>query len=81
MDANNVPLLLGQRVRLNSTLYFEEGYRDSRITRVVRKLNNLSEATIECTNAVNTSWKSTVDSSINNMQYVIAQEVAQWCVC
>lgn len=77
VDANNVPLLLGQRVRLNSTLYFEEGYRDSRITRVVRKLNNLSEATIECTNAVNTSWKSTVDSSINNMQYVIAQEVAQ----
>lgn len=77
VDANNVPLLLGQRVRLNSTLYFEEGYRDSRITCVVRKLNNLSEATIECTNAVNTSWKSTVDSSINNMQYVIAQEVAQ----
>lgn len=77
VDANNVPLLLGQRVWLNSTLYFEEGYRDSRITRVVRKLNNLSEATIECTNAVNTSWKSTVDSSINNMQYVIAQEVAQ----
>lgn len=77
VDENDIPLHLGQRIRLKSTLYFDEGYRDSRITRVTRKLNNLGEATIECTNSVNTSWKSSVENSINNLQYTVSQEILQ----
>lgn len=77
VDSNRVPLSPGQRVRLMSEEYFGQngGYRDSRMTRVVRKLDNLSEATISCSGAVSNSWKSGVESSINNMEYTIAQEI------
>ena len=78
-DSNSVPLLPGQRVKLLSGEYFSDtgGYRDSRMTRVVRKLNNLNEATVECSDAVNTSWKSSVDSSLNGMKYTIAEQLKQ----
>ncbi|MCD7926638.1 MAG: hypothetical protein LUI85_18950, partial [Bacteroides sp.] len=77
VDKNSVPLSLGQRVKLVSDEYFDEGFRDSRITRVTRKLNNLSEAAIECSNAVGTSWKGAVDSSLNGMKYTIAEQLKQ----
>ena len=82
VDKNSVPLSLGQRVRLLSEEYFSDtgGYRNSRMTRVVRKLENLSEAAIECSDAVSTSWKSSVESSINSMEYTIAQEMKQGVV-
>lgn len=81
-DHNSVPLSLGQRVKLLSPEYFgtDGGYRDSRMTRVVRKLNNLSEANLEFSDAVNTSWKSSVESSINNMEYTIGEQQKQGIV-
>lgn len=72
---NNVPLLLGQRVRLLSDRYFSEGSRVSRITRVSRKLNNINEASIDCCNAVSSSWKSNVDSSLNQLQFSAAKVI------
>lgn len=82
VDSNRVPLSPGQRVRLMSEEYFGRngGYRDSRMTRVVRKLDNLSEATIACSDAVNTSWKTSVDSSISNLEYTIAKELKQGAI-
>lgn len=55
VDKHAVPLLLGQRVRLEDEQYFDVGYIDTRITRVERKLTNLSEASIDCSAAVSTS--------------------------
>lgn len=77
VDKNSVPLSLGQRVRLEDAQYFEDGYIDTRITRIERKLGNLSEASIDCSSAVSTSWKSSVDSTLNNLEYTLAQELAQ----
>ena len=77
VDKNSVPLSLGQRVRLEDAQYFEDGYLDTRITRIERKLGNLSEASIDCSSAVSTSWKSSVDSTLNNLEYTLAQEMAQ----
>lgn len=77
ISKNDVPLLLGQRVRLLSEIYFGNIGRDSRITRVSRKLNNLNEATIDCSDAIASSWKSSVDSSLNQLQFAVAQEVLQ----
>ena len=76
IEQNNVPLQLGQRIRLVSEQYFSVGAIDSRITRVSRKLNNLGEATIDCSDAVTSSWKSGVDSSLNQLQFAVAQEVS-----
>lgn len=77
VDKNSVPLSLGQRVRLEDAQYFEAGYLDTRITRIERKLGNLSEASIDCSSAVSTSWKSSVDLTLNNLEYTLAQEMAQ----
>lgn len=67
VEKNNIPLMLGQRVSLVSEQYFETGYRDSRITRVSRKLNNLGEASIDCSNSVSSSWIQKLGSNINNV--------------
>ena len=64
-------------MRLEDAQYFEAGYLDTRITRIERKLGNLSEASIDCSSAVSTSWKSSVDSMLNNLEYTLAQEMAQ----
>ena len=74
IDKNAVPLQLGQRVRLLSDKYFSTlgGYFDTRMTKVVRKLDNLSIATIECTNKVGKGWKRTVDESLSQLQYIVS---------
>ncbi|MFV0403639.1 MAG: hypothetical protein ACK5KV_06785, partial [Bacteroides graminisolvens] len=78
INENEIPLLLGQSVRLLSNKYFGEvGYLDSRMTKVIRKLENLNMATIECTNEVGKSWKTNVESSISQLQYVVAQQQAE----
>lgn len=80
ISKNDVPLLLGQRVRLLSEVYFGNIGRDSRITRVSRKLNNLNEATIDCSDAIASSWKSSVDSSLNQLQFSVSKELAQTAI-
>lgn len=79
IDRHSVPLLPGQRVRLLSDKYFpaSNGQKETRMTKVVRKLDNLSIATIECTNEVGKGWKKRVDSDIDRLKYVIDEKVAQ----
>lgn len=77
VDKNKVPLLLGQRVRLEDEQYFTEGYLDTRITRVERKITNLSEASVSCSAAVSSSWRSSVNSSLDNLQYVLEKQMMQ----
>ena len=66
ISKNNISLSLGKRVNLISKRYFDSGNRGSRITRISRKLNNLSEMTLECSNTISSTWKQALDSSINN---------------
>lgn len=74
---NNVPLQIGQRVVLVSEQYFDSGSMETRITRLSRKLNNLGDASFDCSNAVSSTWKSNVDSSLNQLQFSVAQEMAK----
>lgn len=52
-----MPLRIGQTVRLESDLYFEEGYQNTRITKVVRKLCRLTDATVTFAEQIGTGWK------------------------
>lgn len=70
-----VSLKVGQRVRLESKEYFgSAGYRDSRMTKVTRKLDNLDMAAISCTSQVSKGWKKGVDNSIEHLKYVVARQ-------
>lgn len=72
IEKHSVPLRLGQWVRLLSEEYFPgSGYRDTRMTKVTRKLENLSMAAVECTNRVGKGWKRSLESNLNGLQYVV----------
>ncbi len=72
IEKHSVPLRLGQSVRLLSEEYFPgSGYRDTRMTKVTRKLENLSMAAVECTNRVGKGWKRSLESNLNGLQYVV----------
>lgn len=72
IEKHSVPLRLGQSVRLLSEEYFPgSGYRDTRMTKVTRKLENLSMTAVECTNRVGKGWKRSLESNLNGLQYVV----------
>lgn len=72
IEKHSIPLRLGQSVRLLSEEYFpSSGYRDTRMTKVTRKLENLSMAAVECTNRVGKGWKRSLESNLNGLQYVV----------
>ncbi|MDM8253366.1 hypothetical protein [Phocaeicola barnesiae] len=78
IERNSIRLYLGLNVRLLSEQYFSDtGYKDSRITRIVRKLNDLCQATITCCDKIGTGWKSSVDNQLENLQYIIARQAEQ----
>jgi hypothetical protein len=79
IEKNNTPLRIGWNVRLLSEQYFGTtgGYKDTRITKVQRKLNDLCQATITCSDQVGTGWKSSVDNSLNSLRYEVARQAEQ----
>lgn len=79
IEKNNTPLRIGWNVRLLSEQYFGTtgGYKDTRITKVQRKLNDLCQATITCSDEVGTGWKSSVDNSLNSLRYEVARQSEQ----
>lgn len=79
IEKNNTPLRIGWNVRLLSEQYFgaSGGYKDTRITKVQRKLNDLFQATITCSDQVGTGWKSSVDNSLNSLRYEVARQAEQ----
>ena len=79
VEKNGTPLKLGWNVRLLSEQYFGStgGYKDTRIIKVQRKLNDLCQGTITCSDQVGTGWKSSVDNRLNNLQYVLSQKQEQ----
>ena len=76
IENNGTPLIVGQNVRLLSTEYFTAGYKDTRVTKVVRKLCDLCQATVTCTDRIGTGWKSSVDNRLENLQYELARQSA-----
>lgn len=79
IERNATPLRIGWNVRLLSEQYFSTtgGYKDTRITKVQRKLNDLCQATITCSDEIGTGWKSSVDNRLSNLQYVLSQKQEQ----
>lgn len=80
IENNNTPLRIGWNVRLLSEQYFGStgGYKDTRITKVQRKLNDLCQATITCSDEVGTGWKSSVDNSLDSLRYEVARQAEQY---
>ena len=80
IEKNHTPLHIGWNVRLLSEQYFGTtgGYKDTRITKVQRKLNDLCQATITCSDEVGTGWKSSVDNSLNSLRYEVARQAEQY---
>lgn len=79
IEKNNTTLRIGWNVRLLSEQYFGStgGYKDTRITKVQRKLNDLCQATITCSDEVGTGWKSSVDNSLDSLRYEVAKQAEQ----
>ena len=60
-------------------LIIDDGSKDStRITKVQRKLNDLCQATITCSDEVGSGWKSSVDNSLNSLRYEVARQAEQY---
>ena len=80
IEKNHTPLRIGWNVRLLSEQYFGTtgGYKDTRVTKVQRKLNDLCQATITCSDEVGTGWKSSVDNSLNSLRYEVAKQAEQY---
>lgn len=80
IEKNHTPLRIGWNVRLLSEQYFGTtgGYKDTRITKVQRKLNDLCQATITCSDEVGTGWKSSVDNSLGSLRYEVARQAEQY---
>ena len=72
IEDNRVELSVGQRVRLMSDQYFPEtGYRDSRITKITRKVNLPSQMDIEIGDALSrTSMQKITDSITEAKSYI-----------
>lgn len=79
IERNAIPLRIGWNVRLLSEQYFSTtgGYKDTRITKVQRKLNDLCQATITCTDKIGTTWKSSVENKLDSLQYVMTKQEQQ----
>lgn len=72
-----VPLRIGQNVRLESDLYFEDGYQNTRITKVVRKLCRLTDATVTLSEKIGTGWKKSVDNQLSSLHYELQRQAEQ----
>lgn len=72
-----VSLRIGQNVRLESDLYFEDGYQNTRITKVVRKLCRLTDATVTFAEQIGTGWKKSVDNQLSSLHYELQRQAEQ----
>ena len=69
IDENNIDLFLGRRVRLESREFFPElGYRNSRITKITRKVNRPSQVDLEISDAVSTGTLQKIQDNIASVK-------------
>lgn len=69
VEENNAVLHVGRRVRLVSDKYFpENGYRQSRVTKITRKVNLPSQMDLEISDALQTGALDKVNDSIGELK-------------
>lgn len=69
IEKNNAVLNVGRRVRLVSKKYFaDNGYRQSRITKITRKVNLPSQMDLEISDALQTGALEKVNDSIGELK-------------
>lgn len=67
IEEHGIDLYIGRRVRLESAKYFPEtGFRNSRITKVTRKVNLPSQMDIEISDATSTGTMEAINDSITD---------------
>lgn len=67
IEEHGIDLYIGRRVRLESAKYFPEtGFRNSRITKVTRKVNLPSQMDIEISDATSTGTMEAISDSITD---------------
>lgn len=73
-DEHNINLKIGRRVKLISPEYFDDAYRDSRVTSITRKINNPGEADIECSYAVDPGRMSKLENDLVNIEAAVKEQ-------
>ena len=73
-EENNISLQLGRRVRLRSDEYFKEGYRDSRVISISRKINNPQEMEIGCSLATSVGRLSQIEYDLAKIQAAFKEQ-------
>nr|DAP36087.1 MAG TPA: tail protein [Caudoviricetes sp.]DAQ45088.1 MAG TPA: tail protein [Caudoviricetes sp.] len=69
VEENNAVLHVGRRVRLVSEKYFaDKGYRQSRVTKITRKVNLPSQMDLEISDALQTGALDKVNDSIGELK-------------
>ena len=69
IEQNNIVLTVGRRVRLESEKYFPgSGYRDSRITKITRKVNLPSQMDLEISDALSRRTLDKVQDNITGIK-------------
>ena len=74
IEKNNISLFIGLNVQLISKEYFTPGTQDSRVIKVVRKLNDLSQATITCSDKTSHGWKAAVDDNLSDLKFRVSKQ-------
>lgn len=65
IEETGTELFIGRRIRLESSEYFPgKGYRSSRITKIIRKVNEPGQMDLEISDALSTGTMARVDSAI-----------------
>lgn len=65
LEETGTELFIGRRIRLESSEYFPgKGYRSSRITKIIRKVNEPGQMDLEISDALSTGTMARVDSAI-----------------
>lgn len=69
IERRKLDLHVGQRVRLESDDYFQEtGYKDSRITKITRKINRPSQMDLEISDALSTGALDRIQGNIDEVK-------------
>ncbi len=77
IEDNNIELTIGRRIRLESEEYFpESGYRDSRITRITRRVNLPSSMDIEIGDTLSRTSQEKINDSISEV-HSYAKSIAE----
>lgn len=76
LEDNNITLTLGRRVKLVSDKYFTSGSRDSRITKITRKLSDLNQMDIEVSNVISKGQYSQLQDDLSNLKTAVKEQLS-----